>query len=117
MKLPEGYHIGSLCKREHRYKRRKKTLRNKNGDCVVCLKRRDALKYKKHKKKIRKRMAIYFEKNKKQIRKQKHKWYQKNKKKLKEENRIYYENNKEAIIKRRLIHYHKNKVLKKGNAK
>lgn len=112
MKIPIGYHIGTLCKRHHRYNRRMKSLRNKNGDCVACLKLRDASKYKRNKKKMKKRMALYFEKNKEAIRKQKKKWYKKNKEKVKEENRIYYEKNRDAIIERILTRYHKNKKLK-----
>jgi hypothetical protein len=113
MKLRKGHYIGTLCQHEHRYKRRKKSLRNKNGGCVVCSTLHEALRWKKNKKEIKKRNAIYYKKNKESILKRQNEWYLKNKKKVNERLRIRYKNNREVMNKYNLANYHKNKVLKK----
>jgi hypothetical protein len=87
-----------------------KSLRNKNGDCVLCTKIFAATYYKKHKKKVKKKASIYRLNNKLAIKKCQQRWYQKNKKKRQKIDRAYYEENKVAILKRK-------KKPKKGKAK
>jgi dTDP-D-glucose 4,6-dehydratase len=113
MRIPKGSYIGSLCQNEHRYNRRKKSLRYKRGACIICSKLREALRYQQNKKKIKKQVANYYKKNKESILKRQQEWYLKNDKKVKEYARIRWKNNKEAMKKDSLARYHKNKKLKK----
>lgn len=97
MKLPDGYFLGTLCKRNHRYKRLKKSLRKKSGDCALCTKERSVEYYKEKKKKIVKRAKAYYRKNKEKVKKRSRDWYQKNKKKRRKTLNAYRENNRKKM--------------------
>ena len=109
MRIPKDSYIGVLCKRDHRFKRKKKSLRSKNDSCILCSKQTSADFYKKNKTTVSKSTKLYYKNNKEKIRIHKHKWYLKNKKRIAKQQAIYHENNRADRNAKRLVRYYNNK--------